>query len=588
MTDPASLFAQAERAFQAGQLDVARGAIGRVQQVAGDHPAVLHLLALVEKKSGARDAARAAFERAVRLAPNDPQLLVNYANLLAEGDAGEDALVVYGQALRADSRFVEARFNRALLLQKLGRNEEALADLDQVMAQRPADARTLSARGSVLRDLERLAEAASSYDAALRIDPARPLALHGRARVAMERGEEDASLFYRRALSAVPNAPELQLGLAEALEAEGKPGGVEALAAAVARQPDWIEGQAALARMRWEAGEGEAFTRAMEQRLAEAPGHRALWTAYATALGAADLHARAADAAAAGRKAAGDDGALMLAEAHHASEAGDIDRAGGLFARLPNNLPNRLTLAARHWLRHGDYAQASRLVDLARDEAPHDVAAWALTSILWRIAADPRSVWLSEQPGLICSTSLGLDPGQIETVAALLRGLHRTRAHPIGQSLRGGTQTRGALFAREEPEIRLLRSFVARAVTAYWGGLPREDPAHPLLRHRSQRPRIVGSWSVRLTGGGFHIAHFHSRGLVSSACYFVVPQPSAPLEGWLEVGGPPHGVDLPLAPLARIEPAPGRLALFPSYLYHGTRPFAAGERLTAAFDVSAR
>jgi hypothetical protein len=29
------------------------------------------------------------------------------------------------------------------------------------------------------------------------------------------------------------------------------------------------------------------------------------------------------------------------------------------------------------------------------------------------------------------------------------------------------------------------------------------------------------------------------------------------------------------------------VALFPSYMYHGTRPFSAGERLTVAFDVVA-
>jgi hypothetical protein len=35
-----------------------------------------------------------------------------------------------------------------------------------------------------------------------------------------------------------------------------------------------------------------------------------------------------------------------------------------------------------------------------------------------------------------------------------------------------------------------------------------------------------------------------------------------------------------------IQPRPGLLALFPSTLFHGTRPFRAGERLTAAFDVA--
>ena len=93
---------------------------------------------------------------------------------------------------------------------------------------------------------------------------------------------------------------------------------------------------------------------------------------------------------------------------------------------------------------------------------------------------------------------------------------------------------------------------------------------------------------MRLTGGGFHVAHFHPRGIVSSATYLAVPKTKEPYEGWLEIGGVPAGFDLPLEPLYRIEPVPGRLALFPSYMFHGTRPFAEGERLTAAFDVVAR
>jgi hypothetical protein len=40
-----------------------------------------------------------------------------------------------------------------------------------------------------------------------------------------------------------------------------------------------------------------------------------------------------------------------------------------------------------------------------------------------------------------------------------------------------------------------------------------------------------------------------------------------------------------LPPLATVEPKPGRLVLFPSFLFHGTRPFASGERLTIAFDL---
>jgi hypothetical protein len=35
-----------------------------------------------------------------------------------------------------------------------------------------------------------------------------------------------------------------------------------------------------------------------------------------------------------------------------------------------------------------------------------------------------------------------------------------------------------------------------------------------------------------------------------------------------------------------VEPKPGRLALFPSTMWHGTRKFPAGERMTVAFDVA--
>ena len=86
--DVNSLFARAEQSFAAGRLDAARTDLQTVQRLAGDHPAVLHLLALVEKKRGDLSAARAAFEGALRLAPADPQINNNHANLLnALGDA---------------------------------------------------------------------------------------------------------------------------------------------------------------------------------------------------------------------------------------------------------------------------------------------------------------------------------------------------------------------------------------------------------------------------------------------------------------------------------------------------------------------
>jgi len=585
--DVNALFSRAEQAFLAGRIEEARADLLRVQTAAGPHPAVLHLLALVETKRGDPTAARAAFEASIRLAPRDPQLLNNYANFAASTGDPEAALAHYGRALDAAPAFHDARYNRALLLQKLDRLDEALAELDRVAAARPSDSKVQSARGSLLLALGRLADAAEAYDAALAADATRVTAAVGRARVAMERGEESAPTLYRRALELRPDDPELVIGLAEALELDGDPEGLEVLAAAVARSPDWWQGQATLARMRWEAGEGLAFTRTIEEALARTPRSRDLWLALADALGAADLSAEAADAAARGREQAGDDPELMLLEALRASEAGQLSRADRLFEKVPRGIPTRFTIEARHRVRSGEHDRAAALCEAALGESPWDIATWALIGLIWRLTDDPRSDWLLRQPGLVDARAIDLEPAEFEPTIAALRRLHKTRAHPIGQSLRGGTQTRGILFARDEPEIVRLRQAVDTAVADYWERLPPADPKHPLLRLRDRRPHLAGSWSVRLTGGGFHISHFHPQGALSSACYFVVPEPKAPMEGWLELGGAPWGLDVPVEPLARIEPRPGRMALFPSYLFHGTRPFSEGERLTVAFDVAA-
>jgi tetratricopeptide (TPR) repeat protein len=587
MNDPNRLFARAEQAYLGGRFDEARAGLIAVRRAAGDHPRLLHLLALVEERRGDMGAARAAFAGAVAAAPGDGALQGSYARFLGGQGEAEAALAAYEQAIALAPPALEARYNRALLLQRLGRPGAALADLDAAAAARPQDAKIHSARGAALRALGRLREAGAAYDQALTLEPRRPTALAGRATVAKERGEAQAAALYRRALAARPGDPQLVLGLAEALEMEGDPAGREVLARAVAAQPAWAEGQEALARMRWEAGEGLHSTRGFEQALAAAPGSVELWTAYARSLGAADLSAQAADAAARGRAATGDNLRLTMIEAVRASEAGQAERADRLFAGLPQGAPGRSRMEMRHRIRCGDYAQAAALGEAARAREPWDVATWAMTGLLWRLLEDPRAQWLLGQEGLVAARELPLSRPQLDTIADRLRRLHTTRAHPPGQSLRGGTQTRGLLFEREEPEVALLKGAIERAVGEYWGGLPAKDAAHPLLRHREARPRFAGSWSVRLTGGGFHIAHYHPNGVLSSACYLVVPQARAPMEGWLEIGGPPEGMNLVIEPVRRIEPRPGLMALFPSFFFHGTRPFAEGERLTVAFDIAA-
>lgn len=584
--DPNALLRQAEQAFASGQVEAARRALAEAARLAGPHPAILHLSALTERRAGNDDTAREHFLGALRLAPSDPQIHTNFANFLASLGEDEWALDHYGKAIDGPSPLHEARLNRANLLQRMGRIDEALADHQAFIAARPSDARGYSARGALLLGEGRLAEARDSFDFALSLDPARPVALHGRARAAMEFGDADASERYRQALAINPTNRETALGLAEALEAEGDAEqALDLLRQRVRDNPEWIEGQRTLARMTWEAGDRSGFTAEMEAALAGPANHELLWLTLASTLAGVDQYREAADAAGRGLVAFPGSGALGLLRASYLSDSGDRAAAGALFAALPAGLPGRALMEARHALGANDPARGAALLENARSEEPWSVAAWAYTALAWRLTGDRRAEWLTAQPGLVDAVQLDLDEPELATIAERLRTLHKTRAHPVGQSLRGGTQTRGNLFARQEEEVRLLADRIGQAVERYWSALPPADAAHPLLRHRAGKPRFAGSWSVRLTDGGYHVSHFHSRGILSSATYLAVPPSSGTHDGWLEIGGAPAELGLDIEPLVRIEPEPGRLALFPSYLFHGTRPFPAGERLTAAFDV---
>ncbi len=77
---------------------------------------------------------------------------------------------------------------------------------------------------------------------------------------------------------------------------------------------------------------------------------------------------------------------------------------------------------------------------------------------------------------------------------------------------------------------------------------------------------------------------------MSSAFYIETPDSaleSADRQGWIRFGQPPFSTNPPLAADHFVKPKPGRLVLFPSYMWHGTVPFEGDEpRLSMAFDLA--
>lgn len=502
---------------------------------------------------------------------------MNFADQLAAARAG-----------RAD---IDGLSHLASLALDAGKEEAALPWL-AAAAEKLGAARLWQWTGLLRRALDAHRDALDAFDTAARLAPADAGIAHGRARIAFEAGLDAVALFEAAARLGPPNG-DILIGLAAARWASGR--GEEAAAeldAIVAQVPLWTQGHAQLAQLRALMGEPAGAIPSYERALALQPDSLALWR------GLLDLHLEhedyAAQAVAIKRAEAAGVPAAQIADhaAIAVAELGEIDRADALFASAPTAMQTGLNLwRIRHLLRTARLELALPLID---DEigsgGARRAAAWPYAAIAWRLAGDPRHDWLVGAPQLVREFDLRDKLPPLGELAGLLRSLHIANGEYRDQSVRGGTQTDGPLFCRIDPMILALRAAIVGAIEAYAGALPPPDANHPLLAlRRDRRVRFAGSWSVRLRGGGYHANHVHPQGWISSALYIALPADggeAAPHAGWLALGEPQTALGLALPPTQLVHPAPGRLILFPSWLWHGTRPFSAGERLTVAFDVA--
>jgi tetratricopeptide (TPR) repeat protein len=487
-----------------------------------------------------------------------------------------------------DPRDGDAVFNAVIQASRAGLEAEALPLARMGAAANASSARLWMLLGALLRRLDRLAEAMPALSKAVALVPDDALLAHIYARTVMEAGLPAAALFERAHLLA-PSDDSVLLGRAAACVAEGRVD--EAIAGLEDRlrlDPTWLEGHGTVARLRWMRGDRESFTDSLDRALQTAPASVALWHGLLDILTHGSLYEQVRETVARARAAAGPSPLFDGLEAVAAAEQGRTEEADRLFAALaPFDHVTMAVRHVRHLLRSGRPVEAAAAADRWTDQDP-DRLMVPYQSIAWRLTDDPRWQWLEGDERLVGVYDLA-DRVPMDALATRLRGLHIDQSQPLEQSLRGGTQTIGTLFSRIEPEIQALRAAVVDAVERHIAQLPPPAREHPtLVEQRSEPVRFAGSWSVRLADAGFHINHTHPAGWLSSAFYVALPEAAMGGEnhaGWLSLGEATElGIDLP--PLKLVEPKPGRLVLFPSTMWHGTRPFAEGERLTVAFDVA--
>jgi tetratricopeptide (TPR) repeat protein len=469
-----------------------------------------------------------------------------------------------------------------------GEEENALPIIKAAAAQRGSPL-LWQWTGLLHRAVEDLEPAVAAFSEASRLAPADASIAHGHARVTLEAGLDAISLF-QRARGMAPQDGAVLLGLAAALNTAGKSDqAIAELELALDRSPLWTEGHEQLAQLLSVTGRPNEATASVERAISRAPHEQSLWaTLFAIRVRREEYRTLASDvdrARAAGVPAE----ALALYEAISAAELDDSAYPAALFDSSRRQAAPALGIwRIRHLLRVGEVAAALAIIDqeLRTDRA---FQIWPYASLAWRLTGDARSEWLEAAPELVRVSDLTSALPELEMLAETLRALHIAKGEYLDQSVRGGTQTDGPLLSRIDPVIRNLREAIVDAVENYVSLLPPPDPRHPLLgKRRDRRIRFSGSWSVRLRSGGRHSNHVHPQGWISSALYVALPERGAdePVDsGWFTLGQPDEKLNLNIEPLRKIEPRPGQLVLFPSWMWHGTVPFAEGERLTVAFDV---
>lgn len=457
----------------------------------------------------------------------------------------------------------------------------------RVAERHPASAQAHQLLGLAARAAGESLTAWQAFTAAARLAPRDALIAHSHARTALEAGLPATDLFAAAAVLA-PQDGNVILGHAAALFHEGRADEATAmLARKLEAHPLWLDGQRSLAALAGQMGEDPlASATAALARHPRSPELHHL--AISLALKARDIPS-ARKAVAAARGLLGTPAWLSLLAGHVASEAGALAEADVHFAAAgPPADAGAAWMHARHLIRGNRPDGAAALLEPRLGE-PDAGALWPYLALAWRMLGDVRGDWLEGDPRLVGVYDIGLSPDELAALADHLRSLHLAKAAPLDQSVRGGTQTDGNLLLRIEAPIRDLKARLLAIIERHVAQLPPPEPGHPTLPASRTPLRIAGSWSVRLTGSGFHTDHVHPQGWFSSALYLALPETigagADDHAGWLSLG---EARDLApnLAPLQLVEPKPGRLVLFPSTMWHGTRAFPVGERLTIAFDIA--
>ena len=591
--------AEALQLLQQSDFTGAERVLAAVVARAGEKdPQAIYLLGVARLKLSRFAEAEPLFALARRLAPLQARAAFGHGEALAALGRDRDAAEAYEATIRLDPVFADARYELAAALHRLGDLEMARTTLEELLVRAPDHVPARLALGGVLIDAMRPADAERVLREGLAMAPPGALkaAFHTNLGLALRRQRKDQEALdhYDQARALHPGQPGLAIHRGSVLQNLGRY--QEAMAVyetALAADPGNAELHHRTNELLYRLNRRDAYLKSYDT----APPSRALLLGKASLL---SQEKRAAESLPIYQQLLALDAVDKLALLGAANAFNAMKQPRDALALLEPVLARiedaaLLVRAAESALAVGDPQKAESFCRRALATAPYDQLCLANLSLAWRMMDDGREDALNGYDRHVQIFDLEPPEGfsRMEDFNAELSS-HLDRLHPstrehIDQSLRGGTQTPDHLFHAGHDLVDRLERLIAVALKHYIRGL-QGDEDHPLVSRRARDFDYAGSWSSRLSNCGFHVNHVHPAGWISSCYYVSVPKAvehGDGCQGWIKFGEPP--ADLALSdPIKRaIQPVPGRLVLFPSYMWHGTIPFEDDAvRTTIAFDVT--
>lgn len=586
-----------------GQLDMAIDHYRKILETEKNNPDALHLCGVALGGKGQFDEAETMLRDALEVHPDKQYVHNNLGSLLRKTGRQLDAKNHFKRAIEISPGYFDGLLNFGNICLDLDQVETAWPALLKAHNLLPNDPRPFNGLGTVKRKEGNFAEAIEYYDKAIELFPNYDLAHYNKGMALRLAGRlDEAIVSIQKCLEInprVPHALNLLGTIYNQLNEVDK--SIAAFELTIEIAPENLGAHFELNQVLWTSDQTDKHLQSYVQARSIRPQSVTLCCGHGASLITGGRLEEAEEAYRGGLKIDGDSVLALDGLAQCLRKQKRFEEALPYHRKI-QDLGIKKPLAqmgfARTLMHLGDFAAALEKLEEC-DEAASEVAQidqeqFALIALCYKNLGDPRAEYYLNFEDFVV-------PFEIETPAGFgsveefnaalldrLKTLHTAKNHPMEQTVRNGSQTYGRLFDLDDPLIEKIRLAQEECIARYLAGLPKDD-AHPFLRRNKGTFHFTDNFSVRLKRGGYHTNHIHSHGWISSAYYVEVPEEvstTSDKAGWINFGRPNELPGCDNEPDKWIQPKPGVLALFPSYIYHGTEPFVSDSyRTTVVFDA---